>query len=75
MSYDPTQSPCDDSLRHIDVPCGRCNGHGRIYGGHDSDPSDYGTCPVCRGSGEVDVELEPVTEEEIMDDDGREAQP
>jgi DnaJ-class molecular chaperone len=55
-----------DEMRTVLVDCSRCRGHGRIYGGHDSDPSDYGSCPVCHGSGVEEVVLAPVTEEEIM---------
>lgn len=48
------------------VECSRCSGLGRIYGGHDSDPSDYGGCPVCNGSGQMEVETFPANEADIM---------
>lgn len=56
-------------MRTTLVDCSNCRGHGRIYGGHpnDPEPSDYGSCPVCRGSGLEEVELHPITEAEVME--------
>lgn len=55
--------------RFILDTCGYCQGFGRIYGGHpnDPDPADYGTCPECRGYGEVEIQTARVTEAEIME--------
>lgn len=47
------------------VRCGFCDGEGRIYRGHLDDWDD-GPCHVCNGTGEEEIETEPVAEEDIM---------
>lgn len=44
------------------VPCENCGTEGRIYIGYGNDPNpcDAGPCPVCNGTGEEEVEAEPV---------------
>lgn len=50
--------------------CERCGSEGRLYGGHpnDPDPRDEGECLTCEGAGELLFTTEPVTEEEVMED-------
>jgi hypothetical protein len=45
------------------VPCEVCGSEGRIYRQHVTNPYeevDHGECPECRGSGMMEVEMQPV---------------
>lgn len=52
--------------RPILILCEACQSEGRLYtsngGPYDT---DNGECPVCKGTGEVLVESEPVTMEDL----------
>jgi len=52
--------------RPILVLCEACQSEGRIYT-NDGGPYeiDNGECPVCKGRGEVFVECEPITMEDL----------
>lgn len=56
--FDPNTRP---------VTCFKCNGEGRDLGGHpnDPDPPDYGPCLECDGTGTVEIEVYPITLEDL----------
>lgn len=56
-------------VRFIDCRGPHCDG-GRIVGGHPNDPSppDYGSCPICNGTGTEEIEDEPVTLDDLCAD-------
>lgn len=44
--------------------CSACEGDGRKISG-DYDDHDYGRCIVCGGSGEEEIEVRPITMEDL----------
>lgn len=50
------------------VPCEACGSEGRIYRGHPNDPNptDEGPCPVCEGTGMMEVEVEAAVDHPKM---------
>lgn len=65
-------SPHPDDFR--EMPCSKCGGDGGWDVPHDIDRRHGGTidhwveCRDCGGTGTQEVEFEPVTEEEIMEE-------
>jgi DnaJ-class molecular chaperone len=51
------------------VLCEACGGDGRVwtsrYGGNDPDVWDAGPCPVCEGTGDEIVEVQPIEMEDL----------
>lgn len=51
------------------VLCEACGSEGRIlssrYGGNDPDTIDCGPCPVCEGTGSMEIEVEPIEMEDL----------
>lgn len=42
------------------ILCETCQSEGRILRGPESEPTDYGPCPVCDGTGEEIIETQPI---------------
>ena len=49
------------------VPCECCGSEGRIYRGQYEDERDCGQCPVCEGTGSMEITVEPATLEDLSD--------
>lgn len=49
------------------IICETCGGEGRELCGHPNDPHprDCGPCPACEGERVIEIEVEPVTLEDI----------
>ena len=47
------------------VLCEVCGSEGRIYRGLHEDERDCGECPACKGDGLAEVEVEPVTLDDL----------
>lgn len=47
------------------VGCDVCQGEGHIYRGDGPHPTDYGECPECRGTREMEITVEPIDEEDL----------
>jgi hypothetical protein len=47
------------------VLCETCGSEGRIYRGLYDDERDCGECPACKGTGLEEVEVEPVTLDDL----------
>ncbi len=49
------------------INCEHCGTEGRIYVGRPNDPNprDDGPCPVCNGECAVEIEVEPVTMDDL----------
>lgn len=51
------------------VPCGYCDGEGRVYRGHPNDPEPRSArCPVCGGKGLEEVACEPGGRDDDLDE-------